>query len=91
MVRITIALCKTDMDVKLLLSQKLESVVSSREVALSRLQLCNQAQADARIILYLAHASSQVHKKALIRTTDSDIVILTISFFQQLDLTELRI
>lgn len=84
-------LIKIDMGGKLLLSTELETVLSNKAFDISGLQPCNHTEADTWIILHLAHASSQGHKKAFIRTVDSDIVVLAIAFFQQLDLTELWI
>ena len=38
---------------------------------------------------HLCHAAQQGHTKAYLRTVDSDVVVLTISFFQKWGLTEL--
>ena len=42
-----------------------------------------------RIMLHLKNASKEGHTKAYVRTVDTDVVILTIRFFQQLGLEEL--
>ncbi|KAL8570748.1 hypothetical protein ACOMHN_006898 [Nucella lapillus] len=52
---------------------------------------CNHTKADTRIILHLAHAAQQGHQVALVRTVDSDVVILAIHFFTTLGLSQLWI
>ena len=66
-------------------------MLSNKPFDVSALQPCNHAEADMRIILHLAHASSQGHDKAFVRTVDSDIVVLAIAFYEQLGLSELWI
>ena len=80
-------LAKTGMDGRLLLSTDCEMVLSNKPFDVSALQPCNHAEADTRIILHLAHASSQGHDKAFVRT----VVVLAIAFFEQLKLSELWI
>ena len=82
---------KTDMDGILLISTESEKVLSNKPFDVSALQPCNNAEADTSIILHLAHASSQGHDKAFVRTVDSDIVVLAIAFYEQLGLSELWI
>ena len=84
-------LAKTDMDGILLISTESEKVLSNKPFDVSALQPCNHAEADTRIILHLAHASSQGHDKVFVRTVDSDIVVLAIAFYEQLGLSELWI
>ena len=52
---------------------------------MSRLQPCNQAEADTRILLHLANAVTVRH----VRTVDIDIVVLALRFFDTLGLSEL--
>ena len=52
-------------------------------------QPCNHAGADTRVILHLFHAASQGHKFALVRTVDSDVIILCLFFFVKLGFVEL--
>ena len=83
---------KHGMSGKLLLSTKKDSVLSNRPgYDMSALQPCNHPEADTRIILHLAHAGVNGHKKAFVQTVDSDVVILAIRFFNTLGLTELWI
>ena len=74
---------------KLLLSTKVESVLSNRPCDLSALQPCNHSEADTRIFLHLQHAVAQGHQTAYVRTVDSDVVVLAIRFFSTLGLSEL--
>ena len=82
---------KADFDGKLLLSTEFEKVHSNKPFDVSAIQPCNHTEADTRIILHLAHASTQGHDKAFVRTVDSDIVVLAIAFFDRLGLSELWI
>ena len=85
-------LAKTDMDGILLISTESKNVLSNKPFDVSELQPCNYTEADTRIILCLAHASSQGHDKIFVRTVDGDIVVLAIAFYeQQLGLSELWI
>ena len=61
---------------RMLVSTKLENVISNRSCDLFGLQPCNHLEADTRIFLHLAHAAAQGH-----RTVDSDVVVLAIRFF----------
>ena len=78
------------MDGILLISTESKKVLSNKTFDVSA-PTCNHAEADTRIILHLAHASSQGHDKAFLRTVDSDIVVLAIAFYEQLGLSELWI
>ena len=71
----------------LLLGTRFETVLSNKNWDLTSLQPCNHSEADTRILLHLAHA----HGKAgsYVRTIDSDVVDLTIRFFEYLSLSEL--
>ena len=79
------------MDGILLISTESEKVLSNKPFDVSALQTCNHAEADTRIILHLAHASSQGHDKAFVRTINSDMIVLVIAFYEQLGLSELWI
>ncbi|MES9881863.1 MAG: hypothetical protein ABW185_13375 [Sedimenticola sp.] len=52
---------------------------------------CNHEEADGRMFLHVADASRQGHSKVLVRTVDSDVVVIGISMFQHLRLEELWI
>jgi hypothetical protein len=82
-------LVKQDLGGRLLLSTYKESVLSNKQHDVSGLQPCNHIEADTRILLHLAHAAQQRHQVALVRTVDSDVVILAIHFFSSLGLSQL--
>ena len=82
-------LVKQNFGGRLLISTNLQGVLSNIRAAVSGLQPCNHTEADTKIILHLAHAASQGHQMALVRTVDSDVVILAIHWFASLGLSEL--
>ena len=84
-------LSETILDGTIILATKSEAVLSNKPCDLSGLQPCNHSEADTRIILHLAHASSQGHRRAYVRTVDSDIVVLVMAFFDQLHFSEIWI
>ena len=57
----------------------------------SALSPCTQEEADSRIFLHVAAAASCGHRQVIVRTVDSDVVVLAISAFSSLsqDLDEL--
>ena len=50
----------------------------------SQLALCPHEEADSRIFLHAAHAADHGHSKLMIRTVDTDIVVLAVSVVQDL-------
>ena len=52
------------------------------------LSLCDQDEADTRLIIHLQHAGHEGHKIAYIRTVDTDVIILWPYHFHQLDMHE---
>jgi hypothetical protein len=80
---------KLDIDGKLLLSTHFETVLANRDCDLTTLQPCNHSEAKTRILLHLAHAVQQGHTAAYVRTVDSDVVVLTVRFFDTLSLSVL--
>ena len=62
-------------------------------IDMKTLDPCNHTEADTLtcIFLHLAHAAYQGHKKAFVRTVDSDIVVLALSLFENVRLAELWI
>ncbi|KAG1676904.1 hypothetical protein GQR58_014091 [Nymphon striatum] len=51
---------------------------------LSLLAPCTHEEADSRIVLYVSHASRHGHNKIMIRTVDTDVVVLAVSVIQHL-------
>ncbi len=52
---------------------------------------CKHEEADTRIILHLAHCRKEAHASAMIRTVDSDVVVLAIAYFHQLGFEQLYV
>ena len=67
--------------------------VTDREQVLSNprreegatLDPCQQDEADTRMLLHVAHAAGEGHSKVLIRTVDTDVVMIAVRIFQLLD------
>ena len=55
-------------------------VISSSTIDKAGLAPCNHEEADTRIFVHARHASLYGMKKILIRTVDTDVVILAIAF-----------
>ena len=72
-----------------LLTTQADIVLSNKATDITALSPCQQEEADTRMMLHLRHAAMQGHTKAYVRTVDSDVVVLTISIFQELGLSEL--
>lgn len=50
---------------------------------------CNHEEADTRIFIHVKHSSARGLKKVLVRTVDTDVVVLVIAYAKQLELQEL--
>ena len=68
-----------------------DSFVSNREIAPSSLSYCTHEEADTRMLLHALSSSNEGHKKILIRSSDTDVLVLAVSLFQKLSLEELWI
>ena len=73
----------------LLLTTKAESVLSNRHTDITNLALCQHEEADTRVMLHLNNAAQNGHRKAYIRTVDTDVVVLAMDYFNQLCTTAL--
>ena len=76
---------------KQLISTYNEDVISSSEVDKDGLVLCKHEKGDTRVLLHAAHATKKGYKKVMIRTVDTDIVVLCVSSVTKLDVEELWI
>ena len=73
-------------DEKQLYTTILEDCASSPpDQDVSTLAPCNQMEFDSRIVLHVAAATSCGHRKVIVRTTDSDVVVLPVSAFVALE------
>ena len=50
---------------------------------------CNHEEADTRMLLHAAHAARHGHSKVVLRTVDTDVLVLAISQMHNLPLLEL--
>ena len=50
---------------------------------------CSHEEADTRMLLHAAHAAICGHGKILIKTVDTDVVVLAVSQAQHLNISEL--
>ncbi len=57
----------------------------------SSLSPCYHEEADSRLLIHAKHCADQGHQNVLIRTVDTDVVVLAISTFHLLSLSELWI
>ena len=52
------------------------------------LELCTHEEADTRIIVHLADAAQQGHRRVMVRTDDTDVVVLIVAHLHSLALAE---
>ncbi|KAL8620009.1 hypothetical protein ACOMHN_015291 [Nucella lapillus] len=74
-----------------LITTKDDCVLNNMEIDTSTLCPCSHEEADTRMMLHLRHAADEGHTKAFLRTVDSDVVVLAVSLFGDLGLSELWI
>ena len=82
-----------NVDDKQLYATKQNSVVTAHcELEqMELLQPCEQEEADTRMFLHAAHAARLGHQRILLRTVDTDVVVIAIRLFHILDVEELWI
>ena len=78
-------------DGKILVAAKDDVVISNWPINTDTLCPTNQEEADTRIFLHLKHISQAGHRKVMIRTVDTDIVVIAIALYDGFDLDELWI
>ena len=66
-------------------------VLSSQLEENSALDPCSHEEADTRMLLHAAHASASGHTRIMIKTVDTDVVVLAISCFERLGASQLWI
>ena len=72
-----------------LFTTKGEFTLSNKPADVTTLSPCYHEEADTRMMLHLRHAAEEGHTKAYLRTVDTDVVVLSIYHFHQLNLSEL--
>jgi len=60
-------------------SNVLEVVVTSSDVDISAISPSNHEEADTRLFLHVSDAAKKGHKNCLIRTSDSDVLVLAVA------------
>ena len=75
----------------MIISTKDETIVSTQNDMSDAeyLQPCSHEESDTRILLHVAHYARQGLRKLVIRTVDSNVVVLAIGNFPALGLDEL--
>lgn len=77
---------------KVVITAKGENALSNNPlINISDLGPCTHEEADTRMILHIAHARRNGYHNILIRTVDTDVVVLAIAARQQLGEGELRL
>ncbi len=66
-----------------------KDVLCTQPRAVAGLAPCSQEEADTRMLLHVAHGVRQDYKKVLIRTVDTDVVILAVTAVGPLGINEL--
>jgi hypothetical protein len=61
-----------------------ENVVCNQTYDWSKQSPCNHEEADSHMLLHIADAEQTGHNKILLRTVDSDVLVLVIGFFHLL-------
>ena len=75
-----------DLEDKQLVITDVESVMSKPPLQdTTTLAPCSHEEADSRMLLHVAHAAHHNHNKTLIRTVDTDVVVLAVSVVQCLE------
>jgi hypothetical protein len=64
-------------------------VISSSLIDKEGLAPCNHEEADTRMLVHAKHASKNSLKKIMIRTFDTDVVVLAIAYLRKIDAEEL--
>ena len=80
-----------DTGIKVIISTNDETIVSTQNNVrdVEYLQPCSHEEADTRVLLHFAHCARQGLHKLVIRTVDTDVVVLAIGHSPALQLDEL--
>ena len=69
-----------------------EQILSNNEdLSRDNLSPCNHEEGDYRTMLHALHMSRNRLQRVTVNTSDTDVVVIAVSTFQQLDLVELWI
>ena len=64
-------------------------VICSQSRDLKNLAPCNHEEADTRIMVHIADAYKQGYTKILVRTVDTDVVVIAVALLEHINLEEL--
>ena len=56
---------------------------------ITNLAPCGHEEADTRLLLHVADAANQGFTKVVVRTVDTDVVVISVAAFHQIQLSEL--
>ena len=77
-------------DDKLIVCTRGSDVVSSSETYdTSRLAPCTHEEADVKLMVHAADLSSQGHRRVMIRTVGTDVLVLAVAVYPQIEVDEL--
>ena len=77
-------------DNKTIVSTYLDRVKSFPQISSEQnVSPCGHEEADTRLLLHAKHAAHDDHTNILIRTVDSDVVVLALFAFHSIDVSEL--
>ena len=67
------------------------SVLTNSRENTARISPCSHEEADTKLLLHAFDAEKEGYRKVMLRTVDTDVVVLAVAFFSRLDLGELLI
>ena len=76
-------------DQKLVISTAEQNVLSNKPEDCTDLMPCTHEEADMRLYIHAADMSKKGFKKVMIRSVDSDIVVLAVSIYQEMEFEEM--
>ena len=74
---------------RMILATSFDRTLCNADIDLTRVSPCNHEEADTRIFVHVKHAADSGHRKIVVKTVDTDVVVLAISLFQSLQIEEL--
>ena len=81
---------KLDVGHKVIYTTHLSSVLSTSSTELTaEIQPCNHEESDTRMLIHAAHATRHGHTKVVLRTVDTDVLVIAISQMSNLGLAEI--
>lgn len=68
-----------------------ENVVSNQQIDVSQISPCNHEEADTRMFLHVKDAAMEGSQEIMIVSTDTDVVVIGVALYQELDVEKLWI